>query len=104
MSYEAAKSRCENPHDKAFVYYGARGIKFLFKDFPHFLAVMGLRPENKTIDRKNVNGHYVEGNVQWATCAQQRANQRRRSRVDDIHAYAAALARAASSSRARAAP
>lgn len=48
------RQRCENPKDKAFRYYGARGIKVCerWNDFRNFLDDMGERPhDSNSIDR-----------------------------------------------------
>lgn len=75
-SYLNAKSRCTYPRVKCYNRYGGRGIRFLFTSFQQFLDELGPRPEGKTLDRKDVNGHYEPGNVRWATDEEQRKNRR----------------------------
>ena len=80
-------SRCHNPNDMAYRYYGARGIKVCKKwrimkhggdgDFIDFLNTMGERPSYRhSIDRIDNDGDYTHGNVQWATQKQQTYNRR----------------------------
>jgi hypothetical protein len=85
-SYSHAKARCENPTDNKYSDYGARGIKFLFDSFESFFAELGLKPEPKrlySVDRKNNEGHYEQGNVRWAT-AKQQVNNRRLKRIENF--------------------
>lgn len=72
-----------NPNTKIWKHYGGRGISMdaawrddfaVFRDW--ILANLGERPEKHTLDRIDVNGHYVPGNLRWATAQQQKENQR----------------------------
>lgn len=77
-TYLAAKKRCNNPKDTAYVRYGGRGIEFRFESFEEFFAAIGPKPSPKhSIDRINNDGHYEAGNVRWATDNEQRMNTRR---------------------------
>lgn len=76
VSFHGAKQRCRDPKHDNYHKYGARGIEFRFPSFKAFFAEVGERPEGKTIDRINPNGHYEAGNVRWATDKEQRHNRR----------------------------
>jgi len=76
-----AKSRCENPDNKAYKNYGARGIRFNFPSAAEatrwILSNMEDRPHKFTLDRINNDGHYEPGNLRWASRRTQILNSRR---------------------------
>jgi len=84
-SFHNAKRRCEYPKDVRFADYGARGIQFKFTSVEQLVAEIGLRPEGKTIDRIDTNGHYESGNVQWATKSEQAKNRRNDGAASALH-------------------
>ena len=70
--------------------------------FVNYYADTGDPPPGKTLDRIDPWGNYEPGNWKWSTHSEQVRNQRRhkpksyRSKLEDIQAFAASLARAAS--------
>lgn len=66
VGYRAAQSRCRNPKDKAYKYYGGRGIKLLmtpddfkfawFRDSAYLL-------KRASVDRVDTNGNYELSNI-----------------------------------------
>ena len=71
--------RCENPKDRAYKYYGKRGISVCLRWRNSFLAFyedMGLCPTGQTLERTNNDGNYEPGNCCWATWGKQRSNTR----------------------------
>ena len=77
-SWAGMVSRCTNPNQPGWKYYGARGITVCdrWRTFDNFLADMGERPDGKTLDRKDNDGNYEPGNCQWATPTEQVRNRR----------------------------
>ena len=78
----AMKERCQNPNNKSFVRYGARGIMVCdawnsdFSVFAEWALSNGYN-NNLTIDRIDNAGNYTPENCRWVTAAQQNRNYSR---------------------------
>ena len=79
--WNQARLRCEDPNNKAYDYYGGRGIRMYppwVKSFPLFYAEVGQRPSPKhTLDREKNDKGYEPGNCRWVTRDVQMNNTRR---------------------------
>lgn len=76
------KQRCENPANRFYIHYGARGISICerWSEYTTFLADMGQRPSAKhSLDRIDVNGNYEPENCRWVTRDIQQFNRRAKS-------------------------
>jgi hypothetical protein len=81
----AMMDRCENPKNKSFKDYGARGISVCTRwkfgadgltGFECFLADMGPRPDGFTIERVMGHLNYEPGNCVWIAKGDQSKNRR----------------------------
>lgn len=77
--WEAMRGRCNNPNDKGYKNYGARGISVCdrWESFANFFADMGTPAAGMTLDRKNNDLGYSPDNCQWATRRDQVLNRRK---------------------------
>lgn len=86
------KERCYNHKCSGYEHYGGRGVEVCEQwknSFYAFIADMGERPINTSIDRINVNGNYEPSNCRWATKHQQMANKRTSSGHVGVHKFQA---------------
>jgi hypothetical protein len=80
--WQAIKSRCRNPNNKSYPWYGGRGIDICPEwatDFSAFLSGIGRRPLGPvryTLDRINNSDGYKPGNTRWVTFTENARNQR----------------------------
>lgn len=106
ICWKNIRQRCNNPRHPNYSNYGGRGVCEQWGKFETFLAYilayLGEPLPGQSLDRIDNDGNYAPGNVRWATPLQQSHNRRpskrkgRRATAEEIGAYSAALARAAS--------
>jgi hypothetical protein len=87
------KGRCHNPKDRAFKWYGARGIQVCERwraSFEDFLADMGPRPPGLQLERTDNNKGYSPDNCRWATKVEQMNNMRQNRPVGGYSSIAQA--------------
>lgn len=77
-SWSEMRYRCQNKYNKAYPYYGGRGITVCkrWNIFINFLTDMGECPEGMSLDRIDNNGNYEPSNCKWSTRKQQQRNIR----------------------------
>lgn len=84
-AWAAMKIRCYNKSDKAYHWYGGRGIHICrrwLNSFENFFADMGKKPTLKhSLDRIDSNKGYKPTNCRWSTPAQQANNTRRNRNI-----------------------
>lgn len=82
--WKRMKSRCFQPKDKRYKYYGNRGIgmcdewRLGFKAFyDYVISLPNYHKPGYTLDRIDNDGDYEPGNMRWATQHFQTANRRK---------------------------
>ena len=71
-------ARCNNSNDKAFKYYGAKGIGVCKRwlKYENFLKDVGERPtKNHSLDRIDTTKGYKPSNCKWSTRSEQQKNK-----------------------------
>jgi hypothetical protein len=79
-TWKSMRERCNNPRSRVYPRYGGRGIKVCkrWDNFALFLKDVGVRPTSRHwIERKDNDGDYEPGNVEWALPREQNRNQSR---------------------------
>ena len=83
--WTSMKSRCLNQNDKAYKYYGERGITVCERwrhSFENFIADMGVRSSgNLSIERIDNDKGYSPDNCVWANKTVQSRNHRRNFQI-----------------------
>lgn len=96
--WEGFRSRCSDPDNPSYEWYGGRGIRVCAEwqsDYAAFFAHVGPRPSKKhSLDRIDRDGHYEPGNVRWATWTEQ-ARNRRNNRIVEFDGRSMPLIEAA---------
>ena len=75
------RQRCNDPKHSHYGYYGGKGMEVCVRwnSFQNFIADMGDRPENQTLDRVDGDGDYEPANCRWATHSEQALNRKLRN-------------------------
>lgn len=77
-SWQEMKARCTKPSHISYPNYGGRGISFVpeWTRFEQFLADMGTRPDNMSLDRRDNELGYSKENCKWSGRVEQNSNRR----------------------------
>ena len=80
----AMRARCNNPNNKSYKNYGARGIKVCdewnndFQSYFDYISKLDhFNEDGMTLDRIDNDKGYEPGNVRWATKSEQERNKRK---------------------------
>lgn len=81
IRFHNINNRCYNPNHPKYDCYGGRGITNFWKDdfdsFQYYIRLLpGYGIDFLTLDRKDNDGNYEPGNLQWASLTEQNQNKR----------------------------
>lgn len=78
QSWKSMRERCTDPNNASWANYGGRGISYdpRWDKFEHFLADMGERPADCSLEREFSDGNYCKENCRWAPTLEQNSNRR----------------------------
>lgn len=79
VAWRSMRVRCINSNERAYKWYGARGITICerWKSSALFMQDMGPRPSPKhSLGRIDRNGNYEPSNCRWETMKEQQRNRR----------------------------
>lgn len=85
-AWDAMRQRCNNKNNRAYKYYGGRGISVCdewnkFENF-YIWAINNGHDKSLSLDRIDVNRNYEPSNCRWATHQQQTDNRRNTVRFE----------------------
>jgi hypothetical protein len=83
---------CQNKENRAWKYYGGRGIEFRFSSVAEaclwIIKNLGIPPDKSLeIDRIDNDGHYEPGNIRWSTHLQNTAHTTRNPITPKLHRF-----------------
>ena len=84
FAWRNMRSRCYNPKNASYKYYGGQGITVCKRwrdNYDAFYDDMGDPPEDMSLDRINNSKGYSPKNCRWATNKQQHNNRRDNVRI-----------------------
>lgn len=86
-SWAAMKTRCDNPNRSNWPKYGGAGLSYQlsWEKFENFIADMGERPKNTSLDRIDNTKGYSKENCRWADAKVQATNRRNTVYVTNPH-------------------